>query len=314
MTPTISVLVSTHNPHEGRLRRTLDALFCQTLDAAQWELVVIDNRSTPPLNAQALGLQRYSHASLAQEGRLGLIHGRVAGINNSSGELVVFCDDDNVLAHDFLARAVAIFAADPALGNASGKILPEFEVAPAPWVAEFGRCFALRDFGDRVCIGHGATESYPDFAFGGGGAVFRRAALSSFVESIASGRKAEIVGRAGSSLDSGEDNHLILTVMKEGYAFGYFPELAMTHLIPAGRLTREYLGRLNHAIRRSWIQVLALHGICPWSSVAPWTVPLRKGRAYLRYRPWAGPAEYVRWRGACGHFDGLAALHTQRSS
>lgn len=308
MKPRISVLVSTHNPHEGRLRRTLDALFSQTLDAAQWELVVVDNGSIPPLNGPALGLQRHSHAKLVREDRLGLIHGRIAGIRSSTGELVVFCDDDNVLSPDFLAHAVAIFADDPKLGNASGKILPEFEVTPPTWVAEFSSQLALRDFGDEVRIGRGAAVAQPDLAFGGGSAVFKRAALASFLASIASGKEAKIVGRTGASFDSGEDDHLVLTVIEEGYAFGYFPELVMTHLIPAGRLTRDYLGRLNHGIRRSWMKVLAIHGMCPWKPVARWTLSLRKCRAFLRYRPWAGPAEYVRWRGVCGQFEGLAEI------
>jgi hypothetical protein len=28
----------------------------------------------------------------------------------------------------------------------------------------------------------------------------------------------------------------------------------------------------------------------------------------LRNRAWAGPAEYIRWRGVCGTFEGQAAL------
>jgi hypothetical protein len=97
-------------------------------------------------------------------------------------------------------------------------------------------------------------------------------------------------------------------LLKRGSTVCYLPQLKMFHLIPSGRLTREYLGRLNHGIAKSWVQVLALHGICPWKSVYFWTVPLRKCRAYFRYRAWAGPAEYVRWRGACGHFEGRALI------
>jgi hypothetical protein len=102
-----------------------------------------------------------------------------------------------------------------------------------------------------------------------------------------------------------------MSLLKKGWTVCYAPELRMTHVIPFLRLTREYLSRLNHGIAKSWVQVLALHGVCPWKPVDSWTVPLRKGRAYFRYHAWAGPAEYVRWRGACGNFEGRALIGRQ---
>jgi glycosyltransferase involved in cell wall biosynthesis len=309
--PLTSVLISTHNPHRGRLARTLESIFAQTLSSREWELVVVDNASTPPLDATEIGLTRYSHARLVRENRLGLLFGRLAGIDNSKGELILFCDDDNVLAADFLACAVAIFSTHPRLGNASGKSLPEFEVRPPAWITEFEGCLALRNFGSERHIGNSWTGSYPDFAFGGGGSVFRREALGPFIAAFKRGADIGILGRTGKNLASGEDNCFILSVIKAGFSVGYFPELVMTHLIPAHRLDKKYLGRLNHGIAKSWVQVLAQHEICPWKPVVSWSVPLRKCRAYFRYHAWAGSAEYVRWRGACGHFEGRALIRSQ---
>jgi len=295
----------------GRLASTLTGIFAQSLPTSEWELVVVDNASTPPLNAVEIGLTRHPHARLLREERLGLLFGRVAGLDNSNGELVVFCDDDNVLAPDFLARAVAIFSTYKRLGNASGKSLPEFEAGPPGWITEFEGCLALRNFGDERRIGDNWTGSYPDFAFGGGGSVFRRTALAPFLKEFKKGADVVVYGRTGNDLASGEDNNLILAVVKAGFSVGYFPELVMTHLIPVQRFEKKYLAQLNHGIAKSWVQVLALHGICPWKPVNPWTVPLRKWRAYLRYHAWAGPAEYVRWRGACGQFEGRALIGRQ---
>jgi glycosyltransferase involved in cell wall biosynthesis len=310
--PRLSVLLSTHNPHPDRLARTLDSIFSQMPSAYEWELVVIDNASNPPLDAAKLELGRHPYARLLREERLGLLFGRLAGLDNSKGDLILFCDDDNVLAGDFLARAVEIFSTDPHLGNASGKCFPEFETTPPAWAAEFEGCLALRNFGDVRQVGTGWSGSYPDFAFGGGGAVFRREALAPFLTAFKNGADIGVHGRTGIELTSGEDNNFILSVLKAGFHVGYFPELVMTHLIPAQRLNKNYLGRLNHGIAKSWVQVLALHGICPWTPVDPWTVPLRKCRAYFRYHAWAGPSEYVRWRGACGHFEGRALIGRQK--
>ena len=149
MPPRLSALLSTHNPDPGRLARALDGLFAETLPASDWELIVVDNGSNPPLDAAQLGLERHPYARLLREDRLGLLYGRVAGIDNSKGELILFCDDDIVLAADFFVRAVEIFSAYPRLGNASGKSIPEYEATPPVWASEFDGCLAIRDFGEE---------------------------------------------------------------------------------------------------------------------------------------------------------------------
>ena len=65
---------------------------------------------------------------------------------------------------------------------------------------------------------------------------------------------------------------------------------------------------LNRAIARSWIRVLDLHGIRPWHPISAASVPLRQVRSYFRHQPWRGDPRWIRWQGACGHFEGLADL------
>jgi hypothetical protein len=53
-------------------------------------------------------------------------------MKESSGELAVFVDDDNVLAPDFLEQARVISARYPHLGVfGAGNLEPEFEVQPS---------------------------------------------------------------------------------------------------------------------------------------------------------------------------------------
>ena len=309
----ISVLLATHNSHPGRLGRTVDALCAQTLDTTSWELIVTDNASSPPLNLSSLNVPASVNVRLVREDKPGLIHARMAGIMTSVGDIILFCDDDTVLDADYLAFSAALFEADSRLGNAAGQSLPNFEITPPDWVREFADCLALRDFGDECRVIEGTLNGYPSFAFGGGGAAFRRAALALFEARYADSSGPILTGRSGTSLASGEDNTLVLSVLEAGWKVGYFPELTLTHLIPAGRLETAYLGRLNRGIAKSWVEVLGLHDICPWTPAAPWTLPLRKARSYLRNRAWAGPAEYVRWQGACGHFEGRASLNRIRA-
>ena len=78
---------------------------------------------------------------------------------------------------------------------------------------------------------------------------------------------------------SGGDNDIVITVMKGGEKMGYFPALVLTHLIPPTRCEAAYLERLNRAMSKSWMQLLTLHGINPWSPIAAWSVPLRQAQA-----------------------------------
>jgi glycosyltransferase involved in cell wall biosynthesis len=75
----------------------------------------------------------------------GLTPARLHGIQESSGELLVFVDDDNLLAPDFLERATAISAQFPVLGVFGPGILePNFEVQPPPELRPYLNLLALR--------------------------------------------------------------------------------------------------------------------------------------------------------------------------
>jgi glycosyltransferase involved in cell wall biosynthesis len=306
----LSVVLPTHNPHAGRLRRTLAGLRAQTLSSGDWETVLVDNASTPAVDAQVLGDLAPPNLRLVAEPQLGLTHARHRGLSEARGEFLVLVDDDNVLAPDYLARVLAIFASHPHLGVLGGRSLPEFECPPPPWVREFDGLLACRDPGNepkiapsfRTSPGH--PHEYPACAPIGAGMALRREAVQSWLTSDSS---ALVTDRRGAELTSGGDNDIVLTIAVK-WDVGYFPELALTHLIPAGRLSREYLARLNRGIARSWVQVLHKHGVNPWPPIPAWTVPLRQIKAWFTYRVWAGPAAYVRWQGACGHFAGLASL------
>jgi glycosyltransferase involved in cell wall biosynthesis len=302
----VSVIISTHNPHLGRLHRTIEAIARQTL-MSDWETIVVDNGSHLPLTLDVVDPGRQlRNLRLIREERLGLTFGRLAGLELCGGSIIIFVDDDNVLDPDYLAQACEILADHSYVGLAGGEVRAEWEVRPQPWMIEFFGNLAVRSLGSRQAISSAEENSYPHCAPIGAGMVARRSALEDWM--IQCRRGGSLPDRKGLELTSAGDCDIVLHSRAAGWQVGYFPELRLTHLIPAERLTSEYLARLNSGIAKSWIQVLAAHGLCPWKPVANWTVPLRKWRAFLRYRAWTGPAEYVRWCGACGHFEGRALI------
>jgi glycosyltransferase involved in cell wall biosynthesis len=307
---TVSVVLCTFNPDHERMQRSIDALAMQTLAQEEWELVIVDNASEAPV--REAGFSVPGNARFIHQPKAGLVHARVAGIQSSKAPVIVFCDDDNTFAPDYLAHAVEIMASYPQLGVAVGKSKPDFEIEPDAWMKEFFGCLALYDHGSEIKIAAGTSGGYPAFVGGGCGAVFRREALETFLRQMITADHV-ITGRRGSDLSSGEDNDIVLHILETGWQAGYFPQLELCHLIAARRLTRDYLARLNEGIARSWVQVLQRHGLCPWTSTPRIFVPIQMLRAYVRYGAWRGPAQYVRWRGACGQFLGRAALKNMSS-
>jgi glycosyltransferase involved in cell wall biosynthesis len=309
MNPTLCVLISTHNPHLGRLQRTLDGLRQQTAPRETWELVLVDNASADPTWVGNIDLSWHPQGRLVREEKLGLTYGRLAALKASSASLIVFADDDNVLDKDYLAHAGRIFEEHPTLGAIGGKSTPEWEKAPPEWIHEFAGCLALRDLGDEILLAdRKADKGYPRASPIGAGMCIRRDALAPWVNKLGASKGEVVTGRCGTKLTSSEDNDIILELLAAGWGVGYFPQLRLTHLMPEGRTTRDYMARLNEGISRSWVVVLGRHGICPWRPIPRWGVWPRKMRAYCTARAWRDDAAYIRWRQQCGLFDGQADL------
>lgn len=311
MSVALSVVLCTHNPHRGRLARTLAGLRAQTLSPAQWELLVIDNRSEPALSMSELDLAWHATARVLREPTLGLSHARAAGFSATQADIVVLVDDDNVLDPTYLSRCIDVFADDAKLGVIGGKSIPEFEHAPAAWMREFDGLLALRDLGDTRINTYADTppRAYPAHAPMGAGMALRRAAATAWLAAFRDPQRLRLSDRRGGALTSAGDNDIVMCAMRAGHGVAYVPELRLLHLIPAGRMTRAYLARLNEGIQSSWMQLLRLHGINPWPPLGAVNAALRRFKAFFHYMPWRSDAHYVRWRGAVGHFTGRVVRH-----
>src|SRR5690348_10184642 len=124
-----SVVICSHNPRPDYLGSAIDALRNQTLPKKQWELILVDNASEQPLS-EAWDLSWHPSARHIRETELGIAIARQRGIKESTAELIVFVDDDNVLAPDYLSAVINICEQWPQLGVWGGSIAPKFEVEP----------------------------------------------------------------------------------------------------------------------------------------------------------------------------------------
>jgi glycosyltransferase involved in cell wall biosynthesis len=103
---TVTVVIPAHNA-EATIDEQLAALAAQTYEGA-WELVVSDDGSTDRTveKAQAWADRLPSLRVISSPERRGASHARNAGAA-STGELIAFCDADDVAAPTWLAELVA---------------------------------------------------------------------------------------------------------------------------------------------------------------------------------------------------------------
>lgn len=251
----ISVIVCSHNPREDYLRRTLEALKGQTLPTEDWELLLVDNASAPPL-AGRVDLAWHPNARHVLEEKVGLTPARLRGIAESKGELLVFVDDDNALRSDYLQNCLKISVGHPWMGVWGGSCIPDFEVEPSAKLRPcLGGLVIERQTTPIWAKMRRGTEAVPP----GAGMVVRRSVAEHYRELALHDPRRQMLGRSGKMLGSGEDSDMAICGFDLGMGTGRFPELELTHLIPASRLTLDYLARLQEGFGYCGIMLDAIH-------------------------------------------------------
>lgn len=301
----VSVVICTYNPDIPRLGVVLEALAAQELSLSSFEVIIVDNASTEPVQITNSQLR----LRVVRELRQGLTYARLKGVLEAAADVIVFVDDDNVLSKNYLRIVNEKFGDNVRLGAVGGKVRPIWSspAKVADWMPEFFDLLALRDLGDSPLEAVATVpSSYPQCAPVGAGMAVRRGAIVQWVATIEAGMGPS--DRAGGSLSSSGDNDIVLHILRNNYSVAYEPRLCLDHIIPSGRLDEKYMARLAEAIMVSWVQTLDRHGIRPWPRIPRWTLPIRRAKAYLRMRAWESPAAWIRWRRACGQLAAQAEL------
>jgi hypothetical protein len=107
--PTVSVVIPTYN-RAALLRATLDAILAQTCPPL--EVIVVDDGSTDATPAVLAGYAPRVRAIV--QDNAGDLVARNTGLRAAGGELVAFCDSDDLWRPDFLAGMLALWTAAPA--------------------------------------------------------------------------------------------------------------------------------------------------------------------------------------------------------
>jgi GT2 family glycosyltransferase len=252
----LSVIICCHNPRRDYLARVLEALKAQTLSTNNWELLVVDNASENPVSASH-NISWHLNARHVREENLGLTRARLRGIAESKADLLVFVDDDNVLAKNYLDVASQITTDWPCLGAWGGQQLAEFEGGEPRevWKRDFWTSPLVRDIWSNNYDRQAAPV--------GAGICVRRAVAMKYMDCVTSDSLRSSLGRSGAGMNSCEDIDMALTACDLGFGTGKFVALSLIHLIPQQRLSDIYLFPLIEGIAYSEAIVLAVRGNPP---------------------------------------------------
>jgi glycosyltransferase involved in cell wall biosynthesis len=236
----VSVVICTYNGSRV-IRLALQALAEQSF-AGDAEIVLVDNNSTDgvaelaeqfwaKLDDPPFPLRR------VREAKPGLAFARRAGVNAAKYATITFCDDDNLLASDYLERAVELLR-DPSVGAVGGACIPISECELPPFFYTYAFHYAV----GSPEIDSGPVDNGRGWLFGAGLTARRNDLL------VIYGSKAfpTLTGRLGSAPGaSGDDLELCFSLRLLGYRLLYDDKLRFKHYIEARKLKKEYIQTLR---------------------------------------------------------------------
>lgn len=236
----VSVVLCCYNS-SARLPETLRHLSLQKLSKGRsWEVVVVDNASNDDSALVASKwwqkLGQPALMTIVCEPSPGLSAARSAGISAARYEYLVFCDDDNWLAPDYLEKVYANLSSDPFIGCLGGRNLPQAATRLPDWFGSVCEMYAVGPQG----ISSGDVSARR-FVFGAGMALRK----SVWNVLVLKGYRSFLSDRTGKSLSSGGDAEICAWHLLEGFRLHYDENLILTHFIPDERLNHEYVASLK---------------------------------------------------------------------
>ncbi|MFC1835460.1 glycosyltransferase family 2 protein [Thermodesulfobacteriota bacterium] len=265
-----SVIICTYNRSEI-LMDCLGSLLEMDDPGCPFEVLVIDNNSSDGTEERVKHFIR-NNSSLdmrfIREEAQGGVFARNRGIEEASGDLIFYLDDDQLIGRGCLA-AYRHYYQEAGYHCMGGKILPWFrdEVTLPGWYDKSMQgTLSLLDHGDQV-----KRVFYPEYPYEGN-MIIARFLYDTY------GRFHEGLGRKGKNLMSNEGMDLLLRFESAGVPIHYVPDAEILHLVPPERLTRRFFIRRHYAQGMSDVYMFAKDRGAWWAIAS---LPRRLGELAL---------------------------------
>jgi GT2 family glycosyltransferase len=223
-----SILLATRN-RRASLDRTLESLAAQVAPGIEWEVLVADNGST---DDTVSALARWSERlplRWAVEPMAGKNRALNRVLGDTRGRLLLFTDDDVVLAPGWIAAHAAAAARWPDHDIFAGVIRPLFPAVAPSW--------AVREPFHSILFAayeHGATEQPTDhLPFGPNYAVRAPLLLSAGFDAA--------VGPNGSEYAMGGETEMLRRLTRQGAQTVYVPSAVVEHVVRPEQLTHSFI-------------------------------------------------------------------------
>ena len=228
-----TVAICTWN-RASRLAATLEQ-FCnvRTPPGFRWELLVVDNGSTDDTPGTIERFAGRLPIRRLVEPELGLSNARNRALSDAAGELLLWTDDDVLVAEDWLTAFVDAARRWPSAGYFGGPIVPWYENEPPAWYR------AHESFLETVIAEtHDLGSVERALAVGespwGANMAFRRSAYRSL--------KFEArLGRRGNERTDSEDNAYCRALRSAGVEGVWVPTATVKHVVGTERLTLSFV-------------------------------------------------------------------------
>ena len=227
--PTLSVVVSTYN-RAGLLAGALHSLCMQTLDPADYEVVIVDNNCTDHTHAVASHYcATYPNVRYCSEQEQGLSHARNRGWREASGRFVGYFDDDAKAPSHWLETALSLIRRQRP--DIFGGPYYSFYSSTRP--AWFRHRYGSSDRGTRARLLRDDEFLYGTNIF------FRRELLARL------GGFDPALGMSGDRMGYGEETAMLITARQQApdLRVYYDPHLYVFHLVAPQKLHLRWLAR-----------------------------------------------------------------------
>lgn len=286
----LSIIICCYNS-ANRLPATLAHLAAQQGADFAWEVIVVDNNSSDGTAVVAeREWQRYETPTLLRvvpEPRPGQLYARERGLASIAHELILFCDDDNWLAPNYLREAHALMQ-DETVGIVGGRNVAVADSPLPAWFASFEQAYACGPQADQD------GDVRPERLYiTGAGMVTRHAVYRTLAEL---GFRSHLTGRTGANLSSGDDAEFSIVTVLLGYRLVYSSRLVLEHYMEPTRLHWAYFLKLNYGHAQSYYKLALYKLLYTQGQLSPdWL-------AYFKSAPGMGGGVYalhrlLRWVG-----------------
>lgn len=242
----ISIAICTYN-RADLLQHTLNSL--RQLNVSEqtcWEVLVINNRCTD--HTEAVVQQHSNDLPIrhVREEEQGLSQARNRAIRESTGEVILFIDDDVLVDPEILNAYLEAACRWPSAGFFAGSVFPWYETEPKP---------ALRKILDELANGAylGVNQGDEERPFGpkdsfrGANLAFRRTAIEGVWFNVA-------FGRTDKDVVFGDELDFCNRLMKEGHSGVCVPSAKLTHHVPTSRVEGPYLRQFFNGLGLSSVR------------------------------------------------------------